>query len=105
MSQTDFDLLDRVVRRALVLAVRMIDEANHRDDVLEGDPKVGGHPAACASCAHIFGALQLVSAGPGTGSARPCTGDSARPPTPNPGRNLAFLIPVVFLSPSTCNRF
>ncbi|MFM2153194.1 MAG: hypothetical protein RL199_1629, partial [Pseudomonadota bacterium] len=64
MSQTDFDLLDRVVRRALVLAVRMIDEANHRDDVLEGDPKVGGHPAACASCAHIFGALQLVSAGP-----------------------------------------
>ncbi len=64
MSNTNPELLSRIVERALTLAVRMIDEANHRDDEQEGDPKVGGHPAACASCAHIFGALQLVAAGP-----------------------------------------
>lgn len=64
MGPTDHDLVARLAHRALVLAVRMIDDANHRDDEEEGDPKVGGHPAACASCAHILTTLQLVSAGP-----------------------------------------
>lgn len=58
------DLIERIARRALVLAVRMIDEANHRDDEEEGDPKVGGHPAAVASMIHIASALQLAVAGP-----------------------------------------
>src|SRR5687767_6063704 len=37
----------------------MIYDANHRDDIAEGDPKVGGHPAACSSCVHILSALHL----------------------------------------------
>jgi pyruvate dehydrogenase E1 component len=64
MASNDLDLVQRLARRALVLAVKMIDDANHRDDEEEGDPKVGGHPAACASCAHIFATLQLNVAGP-----------------------------------------
>ena len=37
----------------------MIYDANHRDDIMEGDPKVGGHPAACSSCIHIMSSLHL----------------------------------------------
>lgn len=66
MASAPFDpaLIDRLAKRALVLAVRMIDEANHREDIEEGDPKVGGHPAACASCVHILSALRLVAMQP-----------------------------------------
>jgi pyruvate dehydrogenase E1 component len=62
MIPAPFDpaLVDRLAKRALVLAVRMIDEANHRPDEEEGDPKVGGHPAACASCCHVLSALRFV---------------------------------------------
>ncbi len=56
----DFDLLRRINHRALVQMVAMIWRANHRDDAAEGDPKVGGHPAACASCLEIHSALHLV---------------------------------------------
>ncbi|MCB9896878.1 MAG: pyruvate dehydrogenase [Planctomycetes bacterium] len=35
----------------------MIHIANHRPDARKTDPKVGGHPAACASSAHILTAL------------------------------------------------
>ncbi|MCB0393418.1 MAG: pyruvate dehydrogenase, partial [Bdellovibrionales bacterium] len=37
----------------------MIQLANHRSDKEKGDPKVGGHPAACSSSMHILGALHL----------------------------------------------
>src|SRR5262245_1095253 len=40
--------------------VHLIWEANHRKDKRPGDPKVGGHPAACASSLHILGALHLA---------------------------------------------
>ena len=40
--------------------VAMIYRANHRDDAVAGDPKTGGHPAACASCMEILGALHLL---------------------------------------------
>lgn len=54
------NLLDRLARRALYYSTQMIHLANHRDDVQKGDPKVGGHPAACASSTHVLGALHLL---------------------------------------------
>lgn len=54
----DFKLLDRITHRAIYLAVRMIFEANQRPKP-KGEPKVGGHPAASTSVAHIMGALHL----------------------------------------------
>lgn len=39
----------------------MIYQANHREDKAKGDPKIGGHPAACASSLHIMGALHLIA--------------------------------------------
>ena len=42
----------------------MIHIANHRDDKQPGDPKVGGHPASCASALHTLGALHLVAREP-----------------------------------------
>ncbi|MBI3268152.1 MAG: pyruvate dehydrogenase [Planctomycetes bacterium] len=56
----DYRLLERVVRRAFYLHTRMIYDANHRADQEEGDPKIGGHPAACASSLHVLAALHLV---------------------------------------------
>ncbi|MBK8974948.1 MAG: pyruvate dehydrogenase [Planctomycetes bacterium] len=64
MTDVDFDLLRRIDRRALAQMVAMIWRANHRDDATEGDPKVGGHPAACASCLEIHAALHFVAKGP-----------------------------------------
>jgi pyruvate dehydrogenase E1 component len=55
----DIPLLERLARRAFVHTTHMIHTANNRPDVEEGDPKVGGHPAACASCIHILAALHL----------------------------------------------
>lgn len=54
------EILEILVRRAHYLMIQMIHLANHRSDKAKGDPKVGGHPAACASCVHILGALHLV---------------------------------------------
>ncbi|MCC6276791.1 MAG: pyruvate dehydrogenase [Oligoflexia bacterium] len=42
----------------------MIDIANHKRPKDRTDPKVGGHPAACASALHILGALHLWVKGP-----------------------------------------
>jgi len=53
-------LIQRIARRAFVYATKMIVDANHRTDQNEGDPKVGGHPAACSSCIHILSALHLA---------------------------------------------
>jgi pyruvate dehydrogenase E1 component len=38
----------------------MIFQANNRTDKEKGDPKIGGHAAACASALHIMGALHLI---------------------------------------------
>ncbi len=50
-------LLDQIARRATIQTCAMIHIANNRPDSLPTDPKVGGHPAACASSAHILTAL------------------------------------------------
>jgi pyruvate dehydrogenase E1 component len=50
-------VLDRIARRAMVQTTAMIHIANHRPDARPTDPKVGGHPAACSSSAHILAAL------------------------------------------------
>lgn len=60
MKNLDWNVLDRIARRAHYLANQMIFLANHRDDVEKGDPKVGGHSSACASALHILGALHLI---------------------------------------------
>jgi pyruvate dehydrogenase E1 component len=57
-------VVERIARRAHALAIKMIWDANHRDDVNPGDPKVGGHPASCASSLHVLAALHLVVRGP-----------------------------------------
>lgn len=54
------ETLESIARRAHYLATQMIWQANHRDDKEKGDPKIGGHPAACASALHIMGALHLI---------------------------------------------
>ncbi len=53
-------VLERITYRAFAQAMAVIHVANHRDDVQPGDPKVGGHPASCASSMHILSALHLV---------------------------------------------
>ncbi|WP_413291766.1 pyruvate dehydrogenase [Bdellovibrio sp. HCB185ZH] len=55
------EVLDIIARRALYLSTQMIWQANHRSDKEKGDPKIGGHPAACASSLHIMGALHLIA--------------------------------------------
>ncbi len=56
--------LDQLCARALAWCSHMIWEANHREDAESGDPKVGGHPASCASSLHLAGALHLVARDP-----------------------------------------
>ncbi|HRK02427.1 MAG TPA: pyruvate dehydrogenase, partial [Oligoflexia bacterium] len=63
-APTAAHLMDRIVRRALYYSTQMIHLANNRDDVQKGDPKVGGHPAACASSTHILGAIHLSAREP-----------------------------------------
>ena len=50
-------LLNNIARRATIQTIAMIHIANHRADALRTDPKVGGHPASCASSSHILTAL------------------------------------------------
>jgi pyruvate dehydrogenase E1 component len=59
-TATDHALLARIAQRAFAQMVHMIWEANHRPDKEPGDPKIGGHPAACASSLHVLGALHLA---------------------------------------------
>src|SRR3954469_23478230 len=56
----DLDVLNSIARRAHYLANRMIVNANTRDNVEKGDPKVGGHSSASSSALHVLGALHLV---------------------------------------------
>jgi pyruvate dehydrogenase E1 component len=56
-AEKEAQVLERIAHRTFVFATKMIFDANHRDDVMEGDPKVGGHPAACSSAVHILTAL------------------------------------------------
>lgn len=58
-DEKEVALIERIAHRAFVFSTKMIWEANHRDDVMEGDPKVGGHPAACSSFVHAWAALHL----------------------------------------------
>ncbi|MDA1260131.1 MAG: pyruvate dehydrogenase [Planctomycetota bacterium] len=58
------DALSAIARRALALTARMIWEANHRSDADATDPKVGGHPAACASSLHLATALHMIARQP-----------------------------------------
>lgn len=61
----DFPLLDRITRRAFAHMVAMIHLANHRPTADKTDPKVGGHPASCASSLDFLAALHLVVREPG----------------------------------------
>jgi len=54
-------MLDRICGRVHYMTTQMIYLANEREDKEKGDPKVGGHPAACASALHIAGALALIA--------------------------------------------
>lgn len=60
LKGVNVSVLDAIARRALYLSTQMIYQANHREDKEKGDPKIGGHPAACASSLHIMGALHLL---------------------------------------------
>jgi pyruvate dehydrogenase E1 component len=53
-------ILDRIARRAMIQSTAMIHIANDRPDARQTDPKVGGHPAACSSSAHILTALHCA---------------------------------------------
>lgn len=56
----DSALLQRITRRAFAHMVAMIYRANDRPDADRTDPKVGGHPAACASSLDFMAALHLL---------------------------------------------
>jgi pyruvate dehydrogenase E1 component len=60
LARVDLDVVKAIADRAFAQMIAMIHSANHRSDKRPGDPKVGGHPAACASCFHVLGALHLV---------------------------------------------
>ena len=62
----DYALLNRITTRAFYLALEMIYAANHRAEVEneKTEPKVGGHPSACASSQHILAAIHLVLKNP-----------------------------------------
>ena len=61
----DFPLVAKIARRAFAHMVAMIHVANNRDDADRTDPKVGGHPAACASSLDFLAALHLCVRQPG----------------------------------------
>ncbi len=57
MSHADIALLEHLERRVLWLASWMIHHANHVRPKAEGEVKVGGHQASCASLSSIMTAL------------------------------------------------
>ncbi|MCP4771891.1 MAG: pyruvate dehydrogenase [Planctomycetes bacterium] len=61
LPQEDVGTLNLIAERALAWTVRMIWDANNRKEKAHGDPKVGGHPASCASSLHLATALHLVA--------------------------------------------
>jgi len=64
LSPSQIDALDLIADRALAQMAHMIWEANHRSDHAATDPKVGGHPAACASSLHLTTAMHMVARAP-----------------------------------------
>jgi pyruvate dehydrogenase E1 component len=61
----NYEILNRLTDRAFFMALQMIDIANHkRPEPPKGEPKVGGHPSACASSQHILAAIHLVLRNP-----------------------------------------
>ena len=60
LSKLNKEVLNNILSRAHYLFSQMIYQANHRNNTAKGDPKTGGHPAACASALHILGALHLI---------------------------------------------
>lgn len=52
--------MHRITDVAYWMALEMIHLANHRPIKEKGEPKVGGHPTACASSKHILAAIHLV---------------------------------------------
>jgi len=58
-QEFDFELLNQITDRAYWMALEMIHLANHRPQKEKGEPKVGGHPTACASSKHILAAIHL----------------------------------------------
>lgn len=60
-STLDLKVLNSIALRAHYLANRMIVMANTRDNVVKGDPKIGGHSSASASALHILGSLHLIA--------------------------------------------
>ena len=59
-NPTSAALSERVTERAFAQMLAMIHLANNRKDKQPGDPKIGGHPASCASSIHLLSALHLV---------------------------------------------
>ena len=53
-------LIESITQRAFAQMLAMIHLANTRKDKQPGDPKVGGHPASCASSIHLLSALHLL---------------------------------------------
>lgn len=62
-QELDYDVLNAICDRAFFLALKMIEHANTRP-MPKGEPKVGGHPSACASSQHILAAIHLVMRNP-----------------------------------------
>lgn len=58
--EVDLDLVRSISERAFAHTMAMIHVANYEREKRPGDPKVGGHPASCASSVHFMGALHLV---------------------------------------------
>ncbi|QDV06866.1 Pyruvate dehydrogenase E1 component [Planctomycetes bacterium Poly30] len=58
-TEASSSVQEKITYRAFVQAMAMIHLANNRKDKEQGDPKVGGHPASCASAMHILSALHL----------------------------------------------
>jgi pyruvate dehydrogenase E1 component len=52
--------IESITQRAFAQMLAMIHLANTRKDKQPGDPKVGGHPASCASSIHLLSALHLL---------------------------------------------
>src|SRR6187401_850022 len=64
LSAPPTQLIGNIIDRAFAQTMMMIHLANHRPEKHRGDPKVGGHPASCASSMHLLAALHLVSRKP-----------------------------------------
>jgi pyruvate dehydrogenase E1 component len=53
-------VLENIINRIQTHVMTMIYLANHRNDIEKGDPKIGGHPAACSSALHMLSTLHMI---------------------------------------------